>query len=241
MGGAGARRSRRQILTSYCLFSFGFFIRSQTARCRPAGAALNCLHDRELLVLHLHQVDVERGVVRLRVERDRAGRALDADARTRSPRSSSRGRASRPSCTHSAHSMMPWYCDTAISCTILVSPKRLAHLRQELLVGRRVDFLAVVAGDQDAVAFGGRQRQVLVADAEGGRAQRDLLVHARRRPLAEERHVRAADQRGDDEGRASPAGSWRSSSRSRRRRAGRSRSSAPCPCAARRSAPPTWR
>ena len=71
----------------------------------------------------------------------------------------------------------------------------LAPAREEILVGRRRVFLAVVAGDQDAVAFGRRQRQVLVADTEGGREQRDLLVHARGRPLPEERQVRAADQR----------------------------------------------
>ena len=40
---------------------------------------------------------------------------------------------------------------------------------------------------------------MLVADAEGGRGQRNLLVHARRGPLPEERDVRAADQRGTDE------------------------------------------
>ena len=56
-------------------------------------------------------------------------------------------------CTASAHSLMPWYCDTAISWTILVSPKRLAQRFEEVLVGRRSRLLAVVAGDQDAVAF----------------------------------------------------------------------------------------
>ena len=91
---------------------------------------------------------------------------------------------------------MPWYCETAISWTILVSPKRLPQRGEEVLVRRRRLFLAVVAGDEDPVALGGREREVLVADAEGRRVERDLLVHPRRRPLAEEGEVRAADQRG---------------------------------------------
>ncbi len=77
--------------------------------------------------------------------------------------------------------------------------KALGPACQKVLVGRAGVFLAVVAGDQDAVAFGRREGQVLVADAKGGGAQRNLLVHARGRPLAEEGHVRAADERGADE------------------------------------------
>ena len=73
--------------------------------------------------------------------------------------------------TASAHSLMPWYCETAISCTILVSPKRLAQRARKSLFAGVVVFLAVVAGDQDAVALGGREREVLVADAEGRRAR----------------------------------------------------------------------
>ena len=68
--------------------------------------------------------------------------------------------------------------------------------RQKLLVGGRLRLLAVVAGDDDAVAFRGGQREVLIADAERRRGERYLLVHARGRPLPVERHVRAADQRG---------------------------------------------
>jgi hypothetical protein len=93
---------------------------------------------------------------------------------------------------------MPWYCETAISWTILVSPKRLPQRARKSLFAGVGLLLAVVAGDQDAVALGGREREVLVADAEGRRVERDLLVHPRRRPLAEEREVRAADERGAD-------------------------------------------
>ena len=39
---------------------------------------------------------------------------------------------------------------------------------------------------------------MFVADAECGRSERNLFVHARRRPLAVERHVRAAHQRRHD-------------------------------------------
>ena len=41
--------------------------------------------------------------------------------------------------THSAHSLMPWYCDTAISCTILVSPNLFCQAARNCLFAGNVD------------------------------------------------------------------------------------------------------
>src|SRR6185436_11998167 len=40
-------------------------------------ALLDRFQDRELLVLHFHDVDIERSVVRLRLDLDQSGRTLD--------------------------------------------------------------------------------------------------------------------------------------------------------------------
>ena len=66
---------------------------------------------------------------------------------------------------------------------------------EESGVHRRVELRRIVVGDEDAVAFLGRQNLVLVADAERRRGHRDLRLHAGGRPLAEERHVGTADKR----------------------------------------------
>ena len=202
----------------------------RTAAVSLGGRCLNVCLIVSFWPLTSITLDVERRVVGLRLDRDECRPAR----RSPMPDSialSSLSRSSEPAfLTASAHSLMPWYCETAISCTILVSPKRLPQRARKSLFAGVVVFLAVVAGDQDAVALGGRQREVLVADAEGGRGRAGSscscptpptggrTTGARRRPAP--RHTEV--------GLGLP-GSWRSSSRSRRRRAGRSRSAATVP------------
>ena len=195
-----------------------------TARCRVGGRCLTVSENGELLVLDFHHEDVERGMMRLGVDRHCAGRTR----RWTAPDSialSMAARSSEPALrTHSAHMRMPWYCDTAISCTILVSPKRLPQLREKLLVRRQRRFLAVVAGDQNAVSFRRRQREVLVAARRRWSRRAGSSCSSPRPPTAGRKTCARRPPARRPPRSASPAGSWRWSSRSRPRRAGRSRS-----------------
>ena len=69
----------------------------------------------------------------------------------------------------------------------------------ELGVGRRLHLLEVRIRSQDAVMLLRVGHHVLVAHPEGGRRHRDLLLHARGRPLPIERDVRPADEHRHDD------------------------------------------
>ena len=79
----------------------------------------------------------------------------------------------------------------------VVLAEALVEALLEGLVLGCIEVLEVVVRQQKAIGLFGRQHDVLVAHREGGGGQWNFLGQAGRRPLAVERHVRAADQRRD--------------------------------------------
>ena len=125
------------------------------------------VQDGEFLVFHFHHIDVQNRMVGFGVQCDSTSWALDADARLNG-------------CQHFFAVQGTGFFDTSRPqhdalvlrhgnfMHQLGVAKTLGPLGQKVFVGRVGIFLAVVTSDQNAIAFSSRQRQMLVADTEGG-------------------------------------------------------------------------
>ena len=135
-------------------------------------------------------------MVRLRIDRHHAGRALVGEAAVeRRLDLVVLDRTGRLDGFRPEHDALVVGDRELVDVGHRVGAVHLAPGRGEGLVGGRVELGRVVVADDDAVALLGREHEVLRTDADRGRGERDAALHAGRRPLAVERQVRAADQR----------------------------------------------
>src|SRR6185369_12811674 len=120
----------------------------------------------------------ENAMVRWRIDSDLAGRGIDADPRLKGfddlhpvDAASLLDRfRPQPESLIGPH--------RKLGDVRIIGAEALEKTRYELLVDGILQVLEIVVTDQHAVAFVGRQHDVLVADRERGRSHRNALAHA---------------------------------------------------------------
>src|SRR5271163_2278837 len=153
----------------------------------------------ELLVFDLGDVDVEDAMMGRRIDRHRARRRFDADARLE--------RLDHLQAIDAAcllHRLRPQQealvgSHREFGDIGIVGAKPLVEALDERCVDWILEVLEVIVANQHAIALVRRQHNVFVAHRESRGGHRDAGAHTGRGPLAVERNMRAADERGPDE------------------------------------------